>query len=249
MSNKLLYPLLGIMLLCNSLNAQDLELSPESQRLLQQAKKSSTRSVTANKKNQKNGFNLAITSRFEGGVFANEVGWGNGLNLDLFNVTSLELYIPSMWGSPKVRFLTTFRFSTPVLGEDTQDLLYVPRLGLALGFSAKLMDNRSSTGQGSTLSLNFLYGVDFNFLDTESTNLYISQNSFMLNRLDIGLRWTNFIHRNFGIVFGLDLGGGFGFEYHERRVGTDGYPIEPFNSYGVTYAGFFTFGATIGVMF
>ncbi len=83
-------------------------LSPEARAILNQAN---------NNAQKKSFFNMAITTRFDGGImFAGDLPFESGV----FNATAAEFY----FGSGKFKFYPSFRFSTPVYG--------VTRTGLTL---------------------------------------------------------------------------------------------------------------------
>ena len=231
-------------------NFEAQEISAESKILIAQAKNNgASSSKKRNTAQETEGFNLAVTSSFTGGIIPNHSpSHGYGATLDLFNATSLEFYAPALAITPKTRFLMTVRFFTPVLEMGTDSAMFAPRLGYGIGFSSIIFDGRNNNGQGWTGNINLLFAQDFNFLDNDN-DYYFVEDFFDLSRVDLSLRWNYFMHRNFALVFGLDIGGGFTFEEKRQQIGSDGYPVEPLTPYGVDVVGIINIGLTVGLMF
>ena len=225
------------------------EISAEAKILIEQAKKQSESPKKKDKSRKTEGFNLAITSSFTGGIIPNNMTTQSfGATVDLFNATSVELYMPALAATPKTRFLLTARFFTPVLGEGLGNSIYLPRLGYGLGFSSIIFDTRNKSGKGWTGNVNLLFGQDLNFLDREHADPFV-ESSFAVSRIDLGLRFNHFVSRHFAFVYGLDIGGGIAFEEHKKHLGSDGFPLEPLTSYGFDVTGIINIGLTVGLMF
>ena len=231
-------------------NFEAQEISAESKILIAQAKNNgASSSKKRNTAQETEGFNLAVTSSFTGGIIPNHSpSHGYGATLDLFNATSLEFYAPALAITPKTRFLMTVRFFTPVLEMGTDSAMFAPRLGYGIGFSSIIFDGRNNNGQGWTGNINLLFAQDFNFLNSDILDPFV-EDSFDITRIDFSLRWNYFMHRNFALVFGLDFGGGFTFEEFDREIGSDGYPVEPLNPFGSGITGIINIGLTLGFMF
>ncbi|MGL5956599.1 MAG: hypothetical protein ACRC0X_08415 [Brevinema sp.] len=221
-------------------------LSPAAQLLVEQAKQNPAGKTI---KSRSLGFNLAITSRFDGGMMM-DIG-SLPFEYDFFNVTSLEFYFPSYH---KTRLLATFRFSTPLLIHDycnpLRTGLYQQRLGWGIGFSHTILDNRDLQGRGLMLAFQMLTAFDYLFLDYGDlvSNSPITEYRTMY-RLELGMRINKFVAKNLALVLGFDMSGGMARGVMNHAIGNDGYPLEPLKPYGRYYRGVFTLGVTAGIMF
>ncbi len=220
------------------------DLSPTAKLLVQQAQnETSSSSYSGNA-----GFSVGVTTRFDGGVTFPLSGFDTCFSL--FNVTSLEFYIP---GDGTNLFLATFRFSTPMIENYHNDLdgLYKMRLGFGLGISSYLLDRRDSLGRGMMVSANALFAMDMMFLndDVNKYEKYALMGSYAVYRLEGSLRYNYFIHKNAAIVVGADMGFGVATGYAPIQIGSDDYPVEPLEAYGAYARGIYTFGVTFGFMF
>lgn len=226
------------------------ELSPEVRALVEQAKQELPATVGARKIQSatQSFFNLAITSRFDFGMMlpvAGEIPF----QYDVFNLTSLELYFSV---SKHVRLLATARFSTPLLNDQSnpiRDALYKQRLGWGAGISAILSDGRNAQGKGLMTALNLLVAGDYTLGYHENHNKNFSNEDMSLYRLEMAFRFNKFVAKNFGFVFGLELGGGFTHGEFLPQLGSDGFPSEPLNAVGDYLRWNFTAGASVGLIF
>jgi hypothetical protein len=211
------------------------ELSLEASRLVAQAKKPAEKS-----KVKPSSFNIGISTRVDAAITQDFLS-GDSSTEDIFSLTVIELYTPMSRKAPKTRALVQFRFSTPLplydyITYDSGYSLYTMRLGFGVGISQTLADTRSSTGRGYLSMINFVFAADydmFNFFDTYSSGVY---------RVELALKQSYFVAKNFAFVFGLEIGGGFSVEY----MGRDSY-FPYHDDYDVR--GFFTYGVSLGLMF
>lgn len=224
------------------------ELSPEARALIAEAKENlpSTLGGEKLKSVSQSFFNLAITSRFDFGMMfpvAGEIPF----QYDVFNLTSLELYFSL---SQNVRLLATGRFSTPLLNDHSNPIsssLYRQRLGWGAGISAILSDQRNTKGIGLMSAMNIIIAGDYTFND-DYYGTYVNEGNSMY-RLEMAFRFNKFIARNFGFVFGIEIGGGFAQGELLPQLGIDGYPQEPLNAVGDYLRWTATVGATVGFIF
>ncbi len=219
-------------------------LSPEAKLLVQQAQTQNSSQTP----NRSLGFNVGVTTRFDGGVTFPLYGYS--ADFSLFNVTALEFYIPVSRGT---QFLASFRFSTPMAIDyyNDYDGLYKMRLGFGLGAANTLFDKRNSRGVGMLVTSVSSFAMEFIFLnyDLDRYEDYVLLGNYVTYRFETGVRYNYFIHRNLAFVVGFETGIGIATGYQSRRVDTDGYPIEPLEAYGEYSRGIYTFGVTVGLMF
>ncbi len=220
------------------------DLSPAARLLVQQAQNETSSSTSS----KAAGFNVGVTTRFDGGVTFPLSGFDTCFSL--FNVTSLEFYIP---GGGVNQILATFRFSSPMIEDYHNDLdgLYKMRLGFGIGISSYLFDRRDSLGRGMLVTANALFAMDMMFLndDVNRYEKYALMGNYAMYRLEGSLRYNYFIHKNAAVVVGADMGFGVATGYQSQKLGDDGYPVEPLEAYGAYARGIYTFGVTFGFMF
>ncbi len=220
-------------------------LSPEAKLLVQQAQAQNNDKTP----NRSLGFNVGVTTRFDGGVTFPLYGFD--VDFSLFNVTALEFYIPV---SKTTQFLASFRFSTPTVEDyyNDYDGLYKMRLGFGLGAASTLFDRRNSLGVGMLVTSVSSFAMEYMFLNDDLDryeNYTLLGGSYVTYRFETGVRYNYFIHKNLAFVVGFETGIGLVTGYQSQRVDTDGYPIEPLEAYGAYGRGIYTFGITVGLMF
>lgn len=218
------------------------ELSPRAALLVEEAKQQ--QKYERKSRTFREGFNLAIISRFDGGLVFDDSNPNGDQSIShgFFNMTALEFYLPAFTVAPKMRILLQARFSMPILGEEqifnTASSLYAYRLGMGVGFAQTIYDKRSTTGVGLQGIYSFVTGIDFTIWNRIYDDFPLFTGDSILYRFELGMKWNYFLSKHFAIVFGFDITGGF--TVYEEVL---------WDSYSVEFRGFFTYGLTVGLMF